>query len=98
MKRNLSISFFLWLGAIFLNSAPVYAQAAKETPATHMWIRTSVNSVIYIPVRSLEQCILLTQQAAAINSSESNCYNGDRFLKTTNCQKGLKNNAVATCS
>lgn len=98
MKLNLSISFFLWLCAIFLDSTLVYAQAAKETPATHMWIRTSVNSVIYVPVRSLEQCILLTQQAAAINSSESNCYNGDRFLKTTNCQKATKNNSAASCS
>jgi hypothetical protein len=98
MKLNLTIRFFLLLCAVFLNSAPVYAQAAKETPATHMWIRTSVNSVIYVPVRSLEQCILLTQQAAAINSSESNCYNGDRFLKTTNCQKATKKDGGASCS
>ena len=98
MKPLLIIGFFTLLCVSFLGTMQAYAQKAKETPATHMWIRTSVNSVIYIPLRSLEQCIILTKQAAAINSSESNCYNGDKWLKKITCQKALKNDGEASCS
>lgn len=98
MKTIHTIAIFACLSLILWEASTAYAQATKETPATHMWIRTSINSVIYVPVHSLEQCIEMTRQAASINSSESHCYNGDQFLKATNCQKGLKNNASATCS
>jgi hypothetical protein len=68
------------------------------TPATHMWVRTGLNSVVYVPVRSVEQCIMLTQQAAYINSAESICFNANALVRRVNCQKSVKKDGAPSCT
>ena len=95
MKKIPAIAAALVLLAC-LDNAPALAKA--ETPATHMWIRTGTNSIVYVPVHSLEQCALLTAQAAEINSSDSVCYNGEQRLQKTNCQKAVKRGEGPRCN
>ena len=68
-----------------------------ETPSTHMWIRTGVNSVIFIAVSSLEKCIMLTKQASNINSSDALCYSGNILLAKIDCEKSTKRGAEPNC-
>ena len=96
MKTRTIIVFFMLLCGILSETGAARAQA-QITPATHMWIRTGINSVVYVPVRSAEQCAMLTAQAATINSSDSMCYNGNILVRKLNCQKSTKKDGAPEC-
>lgn len=94
-----SVLFAILLFALFsLVSAasPVRAQDNGLIPATHMWAMTG-NALVFVPARSLEQCIMLVQQASNINSSTGECYNDNQFLKKIRCTKPFKKGAKAAC-
>ncbi len=99
MKTKLIIGFFIVICVISFGFTSAMAQSKKEKiiPATHMWIMTG-NAVVFVPVNSLQQCQMLTQQASAINSSESNCYNGTMFVKNIRCTKSTHQGGTASCS
>ena len=97
MKTFLIISFFTALCVVFV-TYPADAQKKQEfTPATHMWTKTGLSILTFVPVRSLEQCEMLTRQGALLNSLESACFNGKEHLKTIACTKPVRENREATC-
>ncbi len=98
MKTKLIISFFIALCAFSSALPNAHAQKKKETPATHMWVKTGLSTLVFVSVRSLEQCEMLTQQAARLNSAESACFNNREFLKEISCTKPVKRNQQANCS
>lgn len=74
------------------------AQAKKEDtiPATHMWIE-SYETMIFVYASSVEQCEMLTKQAAYLNSAQSVCFNKEKLLKEINCQKSTSKGREPTC-
>jgi hypothetical protein len=99
MKTRTIISTLLILCAVslsFFAVIPANAQKKKFTPATHMWVLTG-NAVVHVYANSLEQCQMLTAQAARINSSEADCYNGETHLKRINCQKNPLDQNTPNC-
>lgn len=98
MPAKIIIGLFILSCALIYNFSPAQAQKkASFTPATHMWMQ-SYNDAIFVRVSSLEECELLTAQAAALNSAESHCYNKDLLLKKIHCTKPLKRDETAKCS
>ncbi|MCC6598741.1 MAG: hypothetical protein IT559_08130 [Alphaproteobacteria bacterium] len=89
----------LSFGLLLMLSSGAFAQKKEETltPATHMWVLTG-DALVYVPVRSLEQCIILTRQAAHINSSTANCYNNEKYLRKIRCTKSTKKDRDADCA
>lgn len=83
------------------NFAPANAQQIRKksetTPATHMFIRNALYSVEYIPITTLEQCMMITQQSALLNSSTALCYFQDQLLKEYSCQKPVTKNDGIDC-
>ncbi len=69
----------------------------KITPATHMWLQNYEN-LLFVPVRSLRQCEIMTKQAAMINSSEGHCYLNENLIKKIECTKPLKKSGQPSCS
>lgn len=96
-KKFLTLTLTLAVCLTSLAQVNAHAAEQKMTPATHMWVRTGVNSVVYVPVGSLEQCIMLTRQAANINSSDSVCYFKDTLLNKIDCQKSTKRGEQPNC-
>ncbi len=97
MKTKIIIGAFITLFAATFAFIPAQAQRQeKPIPATHMWILTG-NAVVHVYANTLKQCELLTKQAAMINSSEANCYNGEIFLKSINCQKSTQRGGEPSC-
>ena len=81
-----------------VNAAPALAQKnTKPTPATHMWVKSGLSTLNFIKLRSLKECELFTRQAARLNSAESACYDGEKFLKEFSCTKPVKNGREASC-
>ncbi|MCB9982713.1 MAG: hypothetical protein H6861_03425 [Rhodospirillales bacterium] len=97
MPAKIIIGFFILLCALFYNFSPAQAQKKSTTPATHMWVQNYQN-LLFVYVRSLEECEMFTRQAAAINSTEGHCYNGERLLKKIHCTKPVKRDEAAKCS
>ena len=98
MKTKIIISFFVALCAVFALSFSAHAQKKdKITPATHLWLQNYEN-LLFVPVRSAEQCAMLVKQAAMINSSQGNCFLNDKLVKSIECTKPLKRNAEPSCS
>ena len=97
MKTHLIIGFFIALCAFSLDFSQAQAQKSEKIiPATHMWLQNR-EIMTFVPVRSLQQCEMLTRQAAELNSSESRCYNGERFLKEIECIKPVKRDSQPSC-
>ena len=97
MRSKFIIGFFIALCAFSFSVIPAEAKKTKKNiPATHMWVLTG-NAVVHVYAHSLEQCEMLTAQAARINSSEADCYNGKEHLKRINCQKDPVNQSVPRC-
>ena len=97
MKTKIIIGAFITLCAVTIAFIPAQAQRnEKPIPATHMWILTG-NAVVHVYANTLKQCELLTQQAAMINSSEADCYNGEILLKRINCQKSTQSSSAPNC-
>jgi len=98
MNTKLIIGLFIFLCAASSGFTPAHAQKkAKTTPATHLWLQNYEN-LLFVPVRSAEQCELFTKQAAMINSSEGHCYLNDRLVKKIECTKPLKKSGQPSCS
>ena len=100
MKTYLIISFFAALCAVFVFSS-VFSEAnaqKKDTmqPATHLWLQNFEN-LLFVPVRSVEQCEKLVRQASNLNSSEGLCYLNDELVKRVECTKPLKKGATPSC-
>ena len=98
MRANLIIGLFIILCALAFNFTSAQAQKkTKITPATHMWIQNYEN-LLFVYVRSLEECEMFTRQAAAINSTEGHCYSRDKLIKKIKCTKPVKRDATPSCS
>lgn len=92
MKTKLIIGLFVLVCGISYGFTHAYAKKDEsKEPASHMWIRTG-NAVVYVPLKWLQDCEMLTKQAAAINSSEAHCYYGPNLLKKVTCQKSPTSN------
>ncbi|MCB1720494.1 MAG: hypothetical protein H6860_02410 [Rhodospirillales bacterium] len=96
MQLKIIIGLFLLSCALIYNFSPAQAQK-KATPATHMWVQNYQN-LLFVYVRSLEECEMFTRQAAAINSTEGHCYNGEKLLKKIHCTKPVKRDTTPSCS
>lgn len=96
MKTKIIISVFIALCAVFA-TLPTHAQKNKEQPATHMWLQNYEN-LLYIPVRSVEQCLIMAKQASNLNSSTALCYMNEKLLREIKCTKPLKKSAEPSCS
>ena len=94
MFTKLIIGLFILLCAASSVFTP--ADAAKITPATHLWLQNYEN-LLFVPVRSAEQCTTLTKQAAMINSSQGHCYLNDNLVKKIECTKPLKKSGTPSC-
>lgn len=95
MKSILSATL---LAALFFFHGALSARAENDglTPATHMWVMTG-NALIFVPARTLGQCVMLVQQASSINSSTGECYNDGQLLKKIRCTKSVKKGTEARC-
>lgn len=94
--RLLSILLLVFLLAMARSTVHAGPDGTGQTPATHMWIMTG-NALVFVPARSLEHCVMLTQQASNINSSTGECYNDSQFLKKIRCTKSTKSGTEAHC-
>ncbi|HOO81493.1 MAG TPA: hypothetical protein PK513_03205 [Alphaproteobacteria bacterium] len=97
MQLKIIIGAFILLCALIYNFSPAQAQKKNYTPATHMWVQNYQN-LLFVRVNSLEECEMFTAQAAAINSTEGHCYNGERLLKKIHCTKPVKRDGTPNCS
>ena len=96
MKTHLIIAALIGMCALFCLNSDAYAQKNKNVAATHMWIQNYEN-LIFVPVGSLEQCKMMTKQAARFNSSEGHCYSGPKLIKEITCMKS-RSGGDASCS
>ncbi len=98
MNTKLIIGLFILLCAASSVFSQAHAQKKdKITPATHLWLQNYEN-LLFVPVRSLQQCQMLVKQAALINSSQGHCYLNDNLIRKIECKKPLKRNAEPSCS
>lgn len=98
MKTRFIISLFILSCAVFPLSLTAHAQKKPNiTPATHMWVKSGQSTMTFIPVNSLEQCQMLAQQAAILNSVQAGCFNGERLVKKFSCTKPLKESEQPSC-
>ena len=97
MNSKLIIGLFILLCAASSAFTAAHAQKkAKITPATQLWLQNYEN-LLFVPVRSAEQCEMLVKQAAMINSSNGNCFHNEKLVKSIECTKPLKRNAEPSC-
>jgi len=93
------IGFFAFTCMVSINMSAAHAQKDKsnDIPATHMWLRAGDN-MVFVPTKSLKQCEIYTRQAAALNSSETNCYHQETLIKAIKCIKPTQKNKSPRCS
>ncbi|MEM7651400.1 MAG: hypothetical protein AAF204_04885 [Pseudomonadota bacterium] len=98
MNIKLIIGLFILLCALSTGLSGAYAQKDdKMAPATHLWLQNFEN-LLFVPVRTVQQCENFVRQASNLNSSEGLCYLNNELVKRVECKKPLKRNGEPTCS
>ena len=98
MKTKWIIGLCAMLCGLSYTAPDVHAKKGTATHATHMWIQTTRETIVYVPVRTVEQCEMLTKQAATLNSAQSKCFSGEALVKELTCTKSTHSGRAPSCS